>query len=31
MKSTGDDLVDALIDALDFKLNALNVTATLKF
>ena len=31
MKSTGDDLADALIDALDFKLNALNITATLKF
>ena len=31
MKSTGEDWADALIDALDFKLNALNITATLKF
>ena len=31
MKPSGEDLADALIDALDFKLNALNITATLKF
>lgn len=31
MKDTGDEFADAFADLLDFKLNALNVTATLKF
>ena len=31
MKPSGEDFADALIDVLDFKLNALNITATLKF